>query len=129
VSRFVDLFLYDLKTLDDRKHKEYTGVSNELIVANLIRLAHWKSNVIIRVPVIPGVNDQPEEIQTIGSFLASLGTAYEIQLLPYHETGAEKYRRLGLDYRMQRTRPPSQDKMEELATDLRSRVSLVSIGG
>jgi pyruvate formate lyase activating enzyme len=129
VSRFVDLFLYDLKTLDDRKHKEYTGVSNRLIIENLALLARLRKNVIVRVPVIPGVNDEPEDIQNIGAFVATLGNIHEIQLLPYHETGIEKYHRLGVDYRMSQIRPPSDERMREIAAELKSHVSTVSIGG
>ena len=127
--KFIDLFLYDLKTLDDRKHKEYTGVSNRTIIENLGLLARMRKNVLIRVPVIPGVNDEPEDIQNIGAFVATLGNIHEIQLLPYHETGIEKYHRLGVEYRMSQVKPPTEQRMKEIAAGLKGHVSTVSIGG
>ncbi len=126
---FIDLFLYDLKTLDEARHKEYTGVSNELILANLERLVSWKKEVVVRVPVIPGVNDCPSEIQRIGDFVARIGGVREIQLLPYHRTGFEKYGRLGMEYQMPQTVPPTPERMNEIASELSDKVELVSVGG
>ncbi len=129
LSASVDLFLYDLKTLDDGKHREYTGVSNRTIIGNLRLLSRLGKNVIVRVPVIPGVNDGPEDIREIGTFVASLGNIPEIQLLPYHQTGVDKYSRLGVEYTMKRTATPTAERMHEIAGQLRTHVSLVSIGG
>jgi pyruvate formate lyase activating enzyme len=129
VSEYVDLFLYDLKTLDNEEHEEYTGVSNRVIVDNLRLLSRRGKNVKVRVPVIPGVNDRPEDIHEIGMFVASLGNIPEIQLLPYHQTGVDKYHRLGVEYKMSRTSSPSVDRMNEIVTQLKTHVSLVSIGG
>ena len=126
---FVDLFLYDLKTLDDKKHKEYTGVSNQTILENLRLLVRLHKEVIVRIPVIPGVNQTSEDIQQIGSFIEALGGIREVQLLPYHQTGVDKYRRLGLDYRMKQVVPPTTQHMNEIASELGDHVSLVSVGG
>ncbi|HTP14139.1 MAG TPA: glycyl-radical enzyme activating protein, partial [Bacteroidota bacterium] len=129
ISPFIDLFLYDLKTLDDDKHQDYTGVSNRVILENLRLLSRAGKNVIVRVPVIPGVNDTAEDIDKIGTFVASLRNIPEIQLLPYHQTGVEKYQRLGLHYAMDRTQSPTAERMDEIARQLGTHVSLVSIGG
>lgn len=129
VSRLVDLFLYDVKTLDDAKHRDYTGVSNRIILENLGCLSRWGKNVIVRVPVIPGVNDDLDEIRKLGLFIASLGNVHEIQVLPYHRTGVEKYQRLGNDYQMPQTVPPSGEKIETVANELRQHVASVCIGG
>lgn len=129
VTPFVDLFLYDLKTLDDDKHKEYTGVSNRVILENLGLLARWRKETIVRIPIIPGVNDTDEEIRQIGSFVASIGGIREIQLLPYHQTGLEKYRRLGLEYQLSQAVPPTSERMNEIATELSEHVGLVTVGG
>ena len=126
---FVDLFLYDVKTLDEQKHKDYTGVSNQQILGNLQLLLHRRKDVIVRIPIIPGVNDSPQEIQQIGSFVGSLGGIREVQLLPYHQTGIEKYRRLGLEYTMNETTPPTEKQLNEIADELGNHVELVSIGG
>jgi pyruvate formate lyase activating enzyme len=129
VSALVDLFLFDLKMLNGEKHREYTGVSNSLILSNLRRLAEWKKNVIVRIPVLPGINDDPAEIREAGAFVGSLGNVSEIHLLPYHTIGVEKYRRLGMEYEMQQTVPPSAEDLSTIVKELRTYVSTVSIGG
>jgi pyruvate formate lyase activating enzyme len=129
VSAFVDLFLFDLKTLDEQKHREFTGVSNSLILGNLKRLAEWKKQTIVRIPIIPGVNDDPVSIRQSGAFVASLGNVSEIHLLPYHTIGVEKYKRLGMEYVMEQTVPPSADDLSTIVKELRNYVSTVSIGG
>ena len=129
VSKYVDLFLYDLKTLDDEKHRKFTGVSNRSIIGNLRRLSEWEKNVIVRIPVIPGVNDDPADLLESGAFVASLGNVSEIHLLPYHRIGVEKYRRLGMEYEMQQTVPPSADDLSLIVKELRNYVSSVSLGG
>ncbi len=126
---FVDLFLYDLKTIDEVKHKEYTGVSNQLILSNLETLVSWGKEVIVRVPVVPGINDSVQEVQRIGEFVAGLGGIREVQLLPYHQTGVEKYGRLGLDYTMSHAVPPTPERMNEIASELSDQIELVSVGG
>ena len=129
VSAFVDLFLFDLKMLDDAKHREFTGVSNSMILSNLRRLAEMKKQVIVRIPIIPGVNDDPREIRESGAFIASLGNVAEIHLLPYHTIGVEKYHRLGEEYEMQQTVPPSADDLSTIVKELLNYVPSVSIGG
>jgi pyruvate formate lyase activating enzyme len=129
VSQYVDLFLFDLKTLDNAKHIEFTGTSNVQILENLKRLAELRKEVIVRIPVIPGVNDDPEAIRASGSFISSLGNVREIHLLPYHVSGVDKYRRLGMEYQMQETIPPSADDLSVIVKELRNSVPSVCIGG
>jgi pyruvate formate lyase activating enzyme len=125
----VDLFLYDLKTFDDVKHVEYTGVSNRVILENLKFLVQRRKEIIVRIPVIPGVNDTSEELAKIGSFVKELGGIREIQLLPYHQTGIDKYARLGKKYEMPDLVPPSVDEMNEFADGLAHEGARISIGG
>jgi pyruvate formate lyase activating enzyme len=129
ISQFVDLFLYDLKTLNDGKHIEFTGVSNQIILENLERLVRWEKDVIVRIPIIPAVNDDVESIRSIGAYLGSLGRIREIQLLPYHKSGVDKYQRLGAEYLMRDTSAMTTEQLEHLALELRNRVSAVSDGG
>lgn len=129
VAAFTDLFLFDLKMIDDEKHREYTGVSNNLILSNLKQLGEWKKDVIVRIPVVPGVNDDPDSMKKAGAFVASLGNVTEIHLLPYHTIGLEKYRRLGMENEMLQTVPPSADDLSSIVKELRTYVSTVSIGG
>jgi pyruvate formate lyase activating enzyme len=129
VSEFVDLFLFDLKTLDDAKHVEFTGVSNFQILTNLKHLAKLGKHVIVRIPIIPGVNDGLVEIRAFGSFVSSLGNVREIHLLPYHTTGLEKYRRLGTKCEMYGALPPTADDLSVIMKELRMYVPSVCIGG
>ncbi len=129
VAENTDLFLYDLKTMDDQIHRQFTGISNRRILENLWLLAEWKKMVIVRVPIIPGVNDNEESISAIGSFVHRLGAVSEVDLLAYHQTATEKYRRLGIPYSMKFMKPPPQDKLDLLAAILRRTIPVVAIGG
>ena len=116
-----DLFMVDIKHLDPEKHKAATGVTNDLILSNIRRLAATGKRVIFRTPVIPGVNDTVEEIGAIAGFVRELmagradggaGLAYE--LLPFHRLAADKYKSLGLDYRAAELETPEKEQMAEL---------------
>jgi pyruvate formate lyase activating enzyme len=117
ISPKVDLFLYDLKLMDNERHKKYTGVSNELILENLKKLSSVHNNVLVRFPVIPGINDDYQNIKEIGKFLSSLKIA-QVNILPYHYIGIDKYRRLGRTYKLATTQPPSKEKLSEVSVIL-----------
>ena len=112
VLTYTDLFLYDVKCLDREKHKQYTGVGNELILENLKRLLATETPVWIRIPILPTVNDTKEEMQRIKAFLDSCGTPEKIELLPYHAMGEYKYAALGQD--VQTFPVPSEETMMRL---------------
>ncbi len=126
---YVDLFLYDLKALDDRVHREFTGVSNRLILANLRRLSEHGHNIILRLPLIPGVNDSPDTMAAIGSFAVSLPHLIGLEVLPYHQNGVEKYHRLEKEYALEGIAPPSKEKVESIAEVLRSYRLNIQVGG
>ncbi len=91
-----DWFLYDVKCWDEETHRRYTGVSNRLILENLRRLALiCPQKIIVRVPVIPGVNTSESEMNGIAGFLKELGV-YKVELLPYHKMGEHKYEDMGI---------------------------------
>lgn len=100
-SRYLNMMMFDIKSLDSAKHKEFTGVGNERILENLkaVTESFPKLHIRVRTPVIPGFNDTPEEIQAIVDFLKELPVEYE--LLPYHRLGSQKYTNLGLGYPME----------------------------
>ncbi|MCW3807615.1 glycyl-radical enzyme activating protein [Plebeiibacterium marinum] len=99
VMNQVDLFLYDLKIIDEEKHKTYTGVSNDVILKNLEFLLQNNANVIIRIPVIPGINDQEQDIVKLEQYLSDkLEYIKEIHLLPFHNSAESKYRRFNTGY-------------------------------
>ncbi|MDO9128420.1 MAG: glycyl-radical enzyme activating protein [Anaerolineales bacterium] len=111
----VDLFLYDLKLVDAEKHRQFTGVSNERILANLQALSQHGHKIIFRVPIIPGINDDEETIRQIASLAASLPHLDGIELLPYHHIGVDKYARLNKAYLLPDAQPPSEEKIAELS--------------
>jgi len=129
VAAVTDLFLYDLKSLDDRQHRDLTGVSNEPILANLRILSDEGSDVVVRIPVIPGYNDHAENIRRTGEFVAGLENVREVRLLPYHRTGLDKYRRLGMHCVMPDTAPPSPAALRQAAELLGTFGLTVGVGG
>jgi len=114
----VDLFLYDLKIMDNERHKKYTGLSNEIILENLMKLSSVHHNIIVRFPLIPGINDDYQNIKKTGEFLSSLKIA-QVNLLPYHYIGIDKYKKLGKKYKLADIQPPSKEKLSEVSAILR----------
>jgi pyruvate formate lyase activating enzyme len=103
ISKLVDvtdLFLYDLKMMDDSRHIKYTGVSNHLILENLTRLCASGARVLVRVPLIPGINDDQENLMQTRKFLDTLPSLAGVEVLPYHDSARAKYEALGLEYRL-----------------------------
>lgn len=129
ISNLTDLFLFDVKSMDDAVHRATTGVSGALVQGNLRRLASWGKKVIVRMPVIPGVNDDERNLEATGRFVASLGNVVSLQLLPFHTTGADKYARLGLPFAMQGTDAPSHDHMIRIAEVMSRYHHAITIGG
>jgi pyruvate formate lyase activating enzyme len=129
VREHVDLFLYDLKLMDGDAHVKFTGVSNDLILRNLQALSRRGHDVVVRVPVILGINDDDETVRRIGTFAAALPHLQRVDLLPYHHAGAQKYHRLHKVYELLDARPPSDDRMAEIVQVLRGFGLHVKIGG
>lgn len=118
VSEIVDIFHYDLKIMDNDKHLQYTGVGNKVILENLKMLADLGKRVIVRVPIVPGVNNDNANIDSMAEYLKSIGLK-RIDLLPYHKMGSEKYRRLGLAGDMETIEPPSLEEISGIASRLK----------
>ncbi len=129
ISDKVDLFLYDLKIMDDKKHKKYTGVSNKLILENLGKLAERGESVAVRIPLISGINDDDKSIQMFVDYLQSLKNIKQINLLSYHTGGSEKHKRLRKE-RLPRTfETPSEERIEEIKKILSDAGFSVKAGG
>ena len=112
---YLDQYLMDIKHMDPDKHREYTGKSNELMLENAKKIAGSRlTELSIRVPVIPGFNDTPEEIRDIAAYTRQLGNVKRLHLLPYHRLGQDKYTGLGREYLMGDVKPPSNEKMKTL---------------
>jgi pyruvate formate lyase activating enzyme len=119
IREYVDLFLYDLKIMDEARHQEYTGMSNKLILKNLRMLSERAHDIVLRLPIIPGVNDSDENLRQIGDFAAALPHLNGVEILPYHHIAVEKYKRLDKVYELPETRPPSDARVAEIAQILR----------
>jgi len=125
----LDLIMYDIKHMDAAKHERYTGNSNQTILANLERLAAEDVEIVVRIPVIPGVNDDADNVGRTVEFVAAHRIAEMIELLPYHRFAQDKYVRLGREYAFTGLLPPDEGHMEELASLVRSRGLACRIGG
>ena len=124
-----DLFLYDLKFMDENHHARYTGASNVSILDNLRALGGIHGNIWIRVPIIPGLNDSDRELEALARCAAAVPGVRQVNVLPYHGAGAYKAPRVGRAYRLQETAPPSPEYMEDVAARFRGHGLSVRIGG
>lgn len=123
------LVLYDLKLMDDERHHAATGVSNRIILQNLKALADVHRAIWIRVPIIPGVNDDEANLSATAAFLAPLAGIRQVDLLPYHPTGEAKFARVGMTYALHGTPAPSIQHLEALAALFRAKGLDTTIGG
>lgn len=114
VAAHLDLVFFDVKQMDEEIHKKVTGVSNELILTNLVALAKVHNNIIVRIPVIPGINDSEENISRTAALTAELGIG-TLELLPYHNLGEVKYGQLGRKYALSEIKTPDESRMKEIA--------------
>jgi len=124
----VDLWLYDLKLLNEEKHKKYTGVSNQLILENLKRLSSSGVAIEVRIPLIPGINDNEEELIEMVRFLDSLKIK-RVSILPFHRMGLDKYTRLGLENSMKDVEAISETELEKIIKPFRKSNFIITIGG
>lgn len=116
---FLDLMFVDIKLMDSKKHKQYTGVENKLILSNLKKINKYAKThnleLIIRTPVIPTINDTKEEIFTIIQFIKNeLSTVKVYQLLPYHRLGRGKYSDIGMEYELEDLEALSKNDLKPL---------------
>jgi pyruvate formate lyase activating enzyme len=128
VSALADLVLFDLKAMDSATHVHFTGVPNETIHENLRALAATGKPVIVRFPLIPGVNDSSQELSALSSFVRSCGLS-RLDVLPYHAIGAGKYVRLGEISRAGDYTVPAAESINEVAGVFRRDGLTVRIGG
>lgn len=129
VAEKADLFLCDIKHMNDEMHERFTGVGNDLILKNISRISQAGKKIIIRIPVIPGFNDDPENIEATGRFAASLPGLERIDILPFNRGGEEKSARLMSEVRFMQVETPDEEQMKEIAENLKKYVFEVSIGG
>jgi pyruvate formate lyase activating enzyme len=109
-----DFFLIDIKLTDEKKHREYTGASNVQILSNLRRLNASGRDFCLRIPLIPGVNDDSGTMKQIADLAGEFKNAKYAEFMPYHKLGESKFTTLGLERKMD-FQPPSKERMQELA--------------
>ena len=124
-----DLFLYDLKVVNEARHQRLTGGSNRLILRNLTKLSRSGCSLAIRVPLVPGCNDRPGDLEEMADFCASLPQRHPVHLLPYHRGYGGKAKRLGLADPLAGTMPPTRAMLLRAKDIFANRNLNVLIGG
>ena len=119
LAKLTDTVLFDIKHLNSQKHKEYTSVSNEIILENLTKLSKWHKKIIMRFPFIKGINDDEKNIHQTAEFLKNLNLL-EVNILPYHTMGLEKYRKLGREYPMKTLEKHTQAELNNAVSIMNS---------
>ena len=124
---YINTIYADLKLVDRERHKKYCGVDNELIMNNLLAAdrAEGRVRMVIRTPIIPGINDSEEELNRIGAFCAGLKRLEYVQLLPYHKLGTETYKKLGRPYLLEDVQSPTKEEMDRCRDIVRQYVKKV----
>ncbi len=128
IAKYTDLFLYDIKLMDDVKHKYFIGASNKMILENLQRLSKIHNNINIRMPIIEGINAEIDHIEKTIDFIKDLNIK-KVNLLPYHDIAKHKYKKLGIIYEEQKMSKPSDEKMQYFKALFESKGYEVKIGG
>ena len=130
IMEWPDLFLYDLKHIDEDMHKKYTGVSNKPILENLKLIYNAGKDIVIRFPVIPGVNDDMTHIETLKNYLRTeFPRIRRIDLLPYHNIARHKYEAFSIPDKMHSVKEPKHEDLEKLKNSFEEAGLEVSIGG
>ena len=129
VAKSADLFLCDLKHMDNEMHERFTGVGNSLIMENIRRISQAGKKIVIRIPIIPGFNDGTANIEATGKFAASLPGIGRIDILPFNRGGMEKSARLTGGIKSMQIETPDEEQMNSIAESLSKYVFEVHIGG
>ncbi len=125
----VDLFLFDVKETDPEAHERLTGADGRLILANLERLSRSGARIILRCPLIPGLNDRPGHLRAIGELAARLEGVARVDLLPYHPLGTSKLPGLGRAPTLPQTNTPSADSLAAWVAEVGRHTSVAVRGG
>jgi pyruvate formate lyase activating enzyme len=128
IAPLADLFLFDVKVIDEGWHRQVTGASNRAILANLRALAEQHRRVRVRFPLVPGLTDAPSNVEAVGRLLSSLGLQ-DVDLLPYHRAGLAKYDRLGFATVPIAPPVPTAADVDQAVQLLRSLGLTVHVGG
>lgn len=129
IISLIDYVFFDIKIIDEKKHVEYCGMSNKKIHSNFESLL-TETKVTPRIPIIPSVNDTPQDIDAFRSFFERYKSEIsEIHILPYHNLGMGKYDALQEEYKLKDLKPPADEHMEKIKNELEKTGLPVIIGG
>ncbi len=117
---YINLFLFDIKHIDENKHQRFTGQDNRIIKENAKRLAAANAKIIIRVPIIPTFNDTVEEVESIARFAAGLTNVERLDILPFHKLAEAKHGAMDTAYKMSRFEPIPNEKVDRLAAAMKN---------
>jgi pyruvate formate lyase activating enzyme len=120
LANYTDLFFYDLKQIDPDLHKQWTGVSNQVILRNLEELGTIHPQIVVRYPLIPGVNDSDLDILALIKFIRGIKTIQKVEISPYHRYGELKYSLLGRQYPMKGVQALPEKRVNEVLGLIRS---------
>jgi pyruvate formate lyase activating enzyme len=117
---YVDLFLYDIKETDEQRHREYTGVSNTRILENLRALHDAGASILVRLPIVPGLNDRQDHFENVARLTRSLPDLLGVEVMPYHRLGTSKRERMGIESTGELdTEAPAQETVAQWVRSLR----------
>ncbi len=125
----IDLFLYDIKLFNQKDHKRFTLVLNEVIQQNLKAISHKAKEIIIRIPVVPGITDSNDNVMSTISFLKTIEHVKRVDLLPYIRMGEDKYQRLNREYQYKEPLEPTQNQLDALKEQFEAAGYTIQIGG
>ena len=129
IASLTDLFLYDLKLMDDAEHRRFTGGSNVGLLENLVNLSLAGNGVTVRMPVLPGINDHQSNLEATLEFLMAKTAVREIHLLPFHRIGRDKSLRIGHASTMPDLPPPDEEHLSTISALFEQGGLRVTIGG
>lgn len=111
LNKYVDLYLLDIKHIDDDKHRMLTGVSNKHTLAFAKYLSESGKKMWIRHVLVPGITDDDDALIRLKEFIDTLKTVEKVEVLPYHTMGVPKYEKLGIDYPLKGVEPPAKERV------------------
>ncbi len=130
VAKRTDLFLYDLKMMNTDEHRKWTAMGNDQILQNLKALAETGSHIIIRIPLVGGINDTDENIEKTAKFISELaGEKKIVHLLPYHNIAQNKYMKLGKSDDFEKLREPDKETLAKAISKFAEFGITASVGG
>lgn len=127
ILELVDTVYFDLKKIDQAGHKTYTNVDNQLILNNLAQISKIKPGIIVRIPIIPGINDSEDDVASFGKYLVEQTAVTSVELMNYHKLGEHKYTNLGRPYGLEQIIPLSREVFAEFCINFSQRFGTLNL--